>query len=444
MKMKWAKTFWVCLLMTAMIGVLSACGQSDNTNTASGNTGSTGNTEQKQVVLSFMTTWSESDPFTGVYYKNAMAFEKANPDIKLDIETIPYNDYPVKLNTTAAGGNLPDLILMIGGGSMFEQIARSGALMPIDEMMGSWKEDFLPSSKIKEFNVDGKQYGIPGEVSYATVIYYNKKILKDAGYTEFPATYEAFKAMVKDLKAKNITPIAYGNKTGSVLLASLLSPLNERISGPDLYAKIKSGEQKFTDPDFMNALKDIKELSDMGAFNVDLNSVDNVQATNLFLSGNSAMYIDGSWGAKQISKDKAADFEVGFAVFPQIEGGKGSMSTMPGATNQGVVLNAKLDDAKKAAAEKFLQFMYSEESYQNIIRDGNMVPANVTAPADIDPLFKEMTGVLAGVKEITPVYDIVMPATVVTATKNGLQGLTTPGGSTPEAVAEELQKELGQ
>ncbi|MDT3426007.1 raffinose/stachyose/melibiose transport system substrate-binding protein [Paenibacillus forsythiae] len=442
--MKRMRTFWLYLLVTVMIVVLSACGQSDNTDNASGNAGNAGNGGQKQVELSFMTTWSESDPFTGVYYKNAMAFEKANPDIKLDIETIPYNDYPVKLNTTAAGGNLPDLILMIGGGSMFEQIARSGSLMPIDDMMGNWKEDFLPASKIKEFNVDGKQYGIPGEISYATVIYYNKKIMKDAGYTEFPKTYEAFKAMVKDLKAKNITPISYGNKTGSVLLASLLSPLNERISGSGLYEEIKSGKQKFTDTEFMTALKDIKELSDMGAFNVDLNSIDNVQATNLFLSGKSAMYIDGSWGAKQISKDKAADFEVGFALFPQIEGGKGSMSAMPAATNQGVVLNAKLDDAKKAAAEKFLQFMYSKESYQNIIRDGNMVPANVETPADVDPLFKEMTGTFAGIKEIAPVYDVAMPATVVTATKNGLQGLTTPGGTTPEAVADSLQKELGQ
>ncbi|NGM82617.1 extracellular solute-binding protein [Paenibacillus sp. 7124] len=441
MKIKWTKKIGTSMLVAAMIAVLSACGQSNNADTASGQSGEA---KKEPVVLSFMTTWSENDPFTGVYYKNAMAFQEANPDIKLDIETIPYNDYPVKLSTTAAAGKLTDLILMIGGGSTFEQIARSGALMPIDDMMGNWKEDFLPSSKIKEFNVDGKQYGIPGEVSYATVIFYNKKIMKDAGYTEFPKTYEAFKAMVKDLKAKNITPIAYGNKTGSVLLASLLSPLNERISGPDLYAKIKSGEQKFTDPDFMNALKDIKELSDMGAFNVDLNSIDNVQATNLFLSGNAAMYIDGSWGVKQISMDKAADFEVGFAVFPQIEEGKGSMSTMPGATNQGVVLNAKLDETKKAAAEKFLQFMYSEQSYQNIIRSGNMVPANVEAPADIDPLFKEMTGALGDVKEVTPVFDIVMPATVVAATKNGLQGLTTPGGSAPEAVAEELQKELGQ
>lgn len=65
--------------------------------------------------------------------------------------------------------------------------------------------------------------------------------------------------------------------------------------------------------------------------------------------------------------------------------------------------------------------MYSEQSYQNIIRSGNMVPANVEAPADIDPLFKEMTGALADVKEVTPVFDIVMPATVVAATKTAFK-----------------------
>ncbi|MFD1775727.1 ABC transporter substrate-binding protein [Paenibacillus rhizophilus] len=441
MKIKWAKTIGTGMLVAAMVAVLSACGQSKSTDNASGQSGQA---EKEPTVLSFMTTWSETDPFTGVYYKNAMAFQEANPDIKLDIETIPYNDYPVKLSTTAAAGKLPDLILMIDGSATFQQIARSGALMPIDDMMGHWKEDFLPSSKIQEYNVDGKQYGIPGEISYTTVIYYNKKILRDAGYTEFPKTYEAFKAMVKDLKSKKITPISYGNKVGTVVQASLLSPVNERISGSGLYEEIKSGKQKFTDPEFMSALKEVKELSDLGAFNVDLNSIDNVQATNLFLSGNSAMYVDGSWGAKQISKDKSPDFELGFAMFPEFEGGKGSLSTTIGSTNQGVSLSAKLDDAKKAAAEKFLQFMYSKESYQNIMRDGNMVPANVEAPADVNPLFKEMINEFAGVKEVIPPFNIVMPANVTTVAKNGLQGLTTPGGSAPEAVAEELQKELGQ
>lgn len=439
-RMKWTRpiTLWTLVLM--MVSVLSACGQSSE-DTASGDSAAS---PAGQVELSFMTTWSETDPFTGVYYKNAMAFQEANPDIKLKIETTPYNDYPVKLKTAAAAGQLTDLILMISGGATLEPIARSGALMPIDDMMGNWPEDFLPKAKIADYNIDGKQYAIPGEISYSTMIYYNKKILSDAGYTEFPTDYEGFKKLIGDLKAANITPIAVGNKTGSILAASLLSPLNERISGPDVYTKLAAGEMKFTDPEFVEALTDVKELYSMGAFNTDLNNIDNVQATDLFLSGKTAMYLDGSWGAKQISQDKAADFEAGFALFPAIAGGKGSISAVPGGTNQGVVLNAKLDGAKKAAAEKFLKFMYSKESYQNVIKDGNMVPANIETPSDVDPLFSEMMKVSSSVTRLYPVFDAAMPATVSTAAKNGLQGLTSPGAADPKSLAAELDKELNQ
>ncbi|MFB9275885.1 ABC transporter substrate-binding protein [Cohnella cellulosilytica] len=437
--MKARKRIGHLLLTAALVVAISACGSSSKEGEAAG---TSGKTAAETVRLSFMTTWSETDPYSSFYYDLVMEFMKQNPDIKIDIQMTPYIDYPVKLSTSAAGNQLADLILMIRGGSQLESMVHTGLLMPIDEVMNRWPEDYLKADLIQDFNVDGKQYGIPSEISYHSIIFYNQKILKDAGYSSFPASFEEFEKLIMALKAKGITPISVGNAKGAALMDSYLSPLNAKISGKGVYEALLSGQKKFTDADFVASLEKIKELFEMGAFNVDLNNIDNVQATDLFLTGHSAIYIDGNWAVKQISSSKAEDFEVGFALFPQVEGGKGDVSVTTGATNMAIALNAKLDETEKEAAVKFLDFMYSEQAYQSVIRAGNLVPANVAVPEDLDPLFQEMSEALKNVAEVYKPFLNAMPPAVNTAAQNGLQGLTVKNGPTPDELAKTLQKEL--
>lgn len=440
--MRLTKRITALILFAGLSVAITACGNSAETESTA-STATNAEPEQEQVELSFMTTWSDTDPYTGVYYKTAMKFMEENPNIKLDIETIPYGDYNVKLNTAAAAKQLPDLMLLISGGAQLTPLIQSNALLPIDDIMDNWPEEFLPSGKIQEFALDGKQYAIPGEISYSSMVYYNKRLLKEAGYEEFPTTYEDFKTLINDLNANNVVPIAIGNKT-TMVLPAFLSQINDRISGNGLYADILAGTKKFTDPEFVQSLGVIKELYDMGGINTDVNTIDNVQAINLFLSEKTAMYIDGSWGVRQITNDMADDMELGFALLPAIEGGVGSMASLTSNANQGVGLNVNLDEKKKAAAEEFLKFMYNEAAYQSIISFGNFVPANVAQPDDVDPLFMEMSEIFTGITESSPPFNVTMPANISASLASGLQGLTTPGGLEPEALAATLQKEFEQ
>src|SRR5690554_3903056 len=60
-------------------------------------------------------------------------FEAQNPNIKVNIETIGYNDYFVRLMTTVVGGNTPDAFEL--NFENFSAYASKGTVLPLGELM---------------------------------------------------------------------------------------------------------------------------------------------------------------------------------------------------------------------------------------------------------------------------------------------------------------------
>lgn len=87
------------------------------------------------------------------------AFKKANPGIDAKTEFAGWGDYWPRLATRVAGRNAPDLVQM-DYRYMFEY-ARRGAIVPLDQYMGSLLKlaDF-GKPNLESCSVDGKLYGI--------------------------------------------------------------------------------------------------------------------------------------------------------------------------------------------------------------------------------------------------------------------------------------------
>ncbi|MGG3510292.1 ABC transporter substrate-binding protein, partial [Paenibacillus lautus] len=94
---------------------------------------------------------------------------------------------------------------------------------------------------------------------------------------------------------------------------------------------------------------------------------------------------------------------------------------------------------EKEAAFAFLKYFYSEELYANLVLDGLMIPANIEIPEGVSEVTKEVIEATNDGK--APVYDSVLPATVISVLNNGLQAITL-GSITPEQLASDMQKEL--
>ncbi|MEV4621421.1 sugar ABC transporter substrate-binding protein [Asanoa sp. NPDC049573] len=102
------------------------------------------------------------------------AFEAANPDITVQIETIPYDDYFTKLQTAVAGGTAGDAFEL--NYENFVTYTANGSLAELKNVdPAPYKESLLDA-----FRADGKQYGLPASFSNV-VLYYNKDLFKAAG-----------------------------------------------------------------------------------------------------------------------------------------------------------------------------------------------------------------------------------------------------------------------
>lgn len=420
----------VLLLVFALVGCQGEKGQSSTDNSKS-------NESEGTVKLTLWNTWVEEAAESSAAIKRVEAFNESQDEIEITLETTPHDQYKTKLKTQAAGKQLPEL-LQVWPGAELEPLAEGGVLKAIDSIKSDW-EGMIADSVMKDYAYDGTQYAIPGTMSFTSLIYYDKDMVAGAGFEAFPQTYEEFKQLISKLNENGVTPIHLGNKGQWVLQSVYISTIADRLTGSDFLTNVLNGEAKFTDEKFVESLAIIQELNDMGSFNEDLNTLDDIQSREQFFQGNAAMHIGGSWSVGPLIEGIPEGKNIGIAKFPTIEGGNGDPNKVSGVSSVGIALNSNLTEEQEAAAHEFLKFFYSEELYTQWIKDGLMVAGNVDIPEDVNPIVKEVIDTTNG--GIAPVYDGVLSPELTSIINNGLQAITT-GSSTPEDVANEMQSEL--
>ena len=127
-------------------------------------------------------TVAEYSKGTGPYFEEAAkAFEAANPDTKIQIEVVPWDNLQQKLTTDISAGANADLSII--GTRWLLDFVSQGIVEPLDgyvtpEFKGRFIETFLTPSVM-----DGKTYGLPIAAS-ARAMYYNKDLFAKAGIGE--------------------------------------------------------------------------------------------------------------------------------------------------------------------------------------------------------------------------------------------------------------------
>lgn len=127
-------------------------------------------------------------------------FTKANPNIKVEVQVINWNDIDKQVATMVQNGQVPD-ILQTGDYSGF---VADQLLYKVDEVLSpNVSGDML--QKFAEFGkVDGTAYGIPF-VSSARALFYNKDLFEQAKIAEPPKTWDELKAAAEKLKEAGVT-----------------------------------------------------------------------------------------------------------------------------------------------------------------------------------------------------------------------------------------------
>lgn len=128
------------------------------------------------------------------------AFNAVFPNITIEKQIVPWANYWTQLQTAVSGGAPFDVFWM--NSSSFPPYASSGALLPINQVMGGngIAVDRLPATLVTPYALDGVQYGVPRDFD-AIAIYYNKTLFDDAGvaYPTAGWTWDDFRSAAEQL-----------------------------------------------------------------------------------------------------------------------------------------------------------------------------------------------------------------------------------------------------
>lgn len=439
---KWLITGSALVLSASL--ALTGCGSNDGNNAAGSNnakpTEANGDKPAEKVKLSVWHNYTGDDGRATTMRAVLDEFQKAHPNVELDVQGIPPDGYRTRLKTVAAANEMPDLFVMWPG-VMTKEFQAGDLIQPINELLDQkteWRDGFLPGS-FDGFTIDSNIYSAPMALSPTSILFYNKSIL-DANGLQPPTTWDEMLNAVDVLKSKKITPIALGNKAAWVAQSSILSSLADRVTGTEWFLKAAAQDgAKFTDPEFVQALTYLKQLGDAGAFQQGFNSLDNTQMEQYFAQGKAAMMIDGGWALTNLAANASPEAlaQMGATVLPAMPNGKGDPNTLSGVVGTGLGMAKGVTGAKKEAAYELIYAMAGPDAQKRVLESNQLVSYKVELDkSKVSPIFAEVYELVNRVNR-TPVYDGILASATADEVNNGLQELLM--GGKPEAIAKKIQ-----
>ena len=384
------------------------------------------------------------DPGKTLWQDMANEYMAKHPNVKINITILENEAFKTKLTSVLQGGTPPDIFQSWGGGVMNDQVT-AGMLQDItpalDANGGAWRNTFAPGA-LAVYALDSKNYGVPwdmGEVAW----WYNKDLFDKAKITNPPTTWTELLDDVKTLKTAGITPVSLGEKDSWTGM-HIWSYLATRICGQDkfLAAANRTGGS-FTDPCFVQAGTDLKQLIDLKPFQAGFLGASHDEMQGNFGNGKAAMELSGQWApgseAGQAA-DKKGVANLGMFNFPAVEGGAGDVTDVMGGGNGFAI-------GKNAPPEAvdFVKYLTAPEQQARVAASGGGIPVvkggevGLTAPdSKANPNMVVVQKSLAAAKYFQLYYDQYMPSAMGGILNDAVAKLYA-GTSTPEQVAAEIE-----
>lgn len=184
-------------IMVLIIGVmaLAGCGK-----TSSGSKDQ-GAQQQGQETITFV-NWVSTEEGTRDKIKDVIAaFERENPNIKVDVKPVAVSDIQNQLSIMVTGGNAPDIAQVHPDDVV--TLAAMGALEPVDNLLSTNFKQDLQQSLLNLTVYKDQHFGIPWAPAGPGFLY-NKKLMQQAGLdpNKPPQTIDELNQALKQAKEK--------------------------------------------------------------------------------------------------------------------------------------------------------------------------------------------------------------------------------------------------
>lgn len=363
---KLAALVLACSLMAGAVSGCTSGSGGSKSSTPGGESGAaageTAPAAGKQVTVQWWTpNWDEPES-----REMAAEFEKANPDVKVDLVITDWDTYKSKITTAISAGNAPELSTVLITDVV--PFAKKGLLEPLGELGAAAGIDFQDIVKpaLDIATDDGQIYGVPFRYD-GSGIYYNVDLLEQAGYTEFPTDWEEMVEMSKKLSVDGKYAFAWplGNQANAAtrLVQQLYTYGGEILSEDETTCLLDSEAAKKALGNIVNSIGENYASPSSAEY-------DNTKMRDAFGSGSLAFNFTGPFDIDTLKTDYP-DLNFKTAVIP----GDGKMGCT--TANGWSVVMAKNSTNKEAAA-KLLAYVTLPE---NQARLTDSFPASKTAMA---------------------------------------------------------------
>lgn len=389
--------------------------------------------DEETVEIDFFHRWP-NEPRKSFYDEKIEEYMEANPNVKINVNSVLNDSYKEKIKVQVSSNDLPD-IFTSWSDSFARNLVSSGKIMSLDDIMNEDKEwsDKIIASQLSGFTFDDTTYGIPFTVD-GKAFFYNTQVFEENNI-EPPETYDEFiEVLDKLVQAGYETPLVEG-LTDKWAISHYLGTIFQRILDPAVLENDYNEETaEFTDTGYVEGLEVFQELTTyMGEIST---AIDHETARNMFSNGEiPIIYMQF---AEIMMVEEMNDFDFDFFDFPAFKDGKGDPKALTGAP-EGWMLS------KEASPEAidFLKFLTSEETAFEFTKAAgqlNAIEGAVTEENTSDNSVKAYDLIIEA-SSTAPWFDNAVNINIADIFMKGGQSLAIDE-TTPESIMEEVQQNL--
>lgn len=296
-------------------------------------------------------------------------FEEENPNITVNHETFPYDDYNLRVSSSVPVEKGPNVIQLYYG--WLPRYIDGGFLQPLDHDKFAPKdieEEFFPL--VEASKVDNDYYALPTAVRSLALVY-NKDIFEEAGLDRAPENLDELveyaKATTKRDNAGNLLRPGMSVQIDSQLHHWLREILTRNFGGQPYSDDLREAQiDSSAGIDALTYLTDLDKEHEVGKYGFMTTDIDAFRAKQM------AMTIIGSFTLGQFEDTEGLNY--GVAEIPSHEGNEANFGSY---WANGIT--SFTEDEELEASEKFLEFITSDEAMELWLEVVGELPAKSDA-----------------------------------------------------------------
>ncbi len=306
------------------------------------------------VKLTFATWLPTQDQWPTLFAE----FQKDNPNVEIDFQR--YEDFSAfkqNLDNLILADEVPELF-GIQVGAAFDDYAEFA--MPVSEYASDWIDKVNPGARYQTTTSDGDEKAVAVLTGGMEFYLYNKTLMDEIGVA-LPTNYEELVKVSQTARENGYSPFAMG-AADSWHDSDFFVWLSNQYAGGDVY-KAAKGEIPWDSDSLVSAAKSWQKLFTDGVFQDGATTTSTYpQARDDYFMARKAIAMPtGSWhvGAALTTSPEVPGTaiegdEIGMAVFPTV--GPNDAGVTQGV-DFALAISDTIDEEKKAAAAKFVEFM---------------------------------------------------------------------------------------